>query len=389
MTVASECLPPEFDNIYDDDHVVGRYVFSPLPDPNDADFEERIRIEVSDIVRARQMHSEHHTPTCFKYGSGQCRLRFPRALIGESGIDAATGVIHIQRDHAWLNGFNPWISLSLRSNHDVQFLLTKDHAMAIMYYVVKYISKNEQSLHSKLAIAAAVRAAQTLDNKSNTAMGKQMIQKVYNKIESHREVGLPEAISHLLKFPDHYTDATFSNINTTHLLTYMKLQSISRDVHSHIAHDEARGSGGIENEKEGIDSEIIVSDRRYKIINIFDDYRYRGAELAAHCLYDYSAMYVKRKCKEGIPFTPDHPQREQYSQIERTNGYATPNLLGNIMHLNPRSSEKCEREDFYCIVVGLFVPWGILTPSKHVCLPVFYATSTMSTFSINQRKKVD
>ena len=230
--------------------------------------------------------------------------------------------------------------------------------MAIMYYVVKYISKNEQSLHSKLAIAAAIRVAQTLDNKSNTAAGKQMIQKVYNKIESHREVGLPEAISHLLKFPDHYTDATFSNINTTHLLIYMK-RSVTQDVRSHVMPDERRRSAHTENDAEGIDSEIIVSDHRYQIINIFDDYRYRGVELATYCLYDYSSMYVKRKSQEGIPFSLEHPQRAQYSQAIRANGYATPNLLGKILHLNPQSSEKCDREDFYCIVVGLFVPWGM------------------------------
>jgi len=113
MTIASECMPPEFDNIYDNDHAVGHYVFSPLPDPHNPEFEERMHIEVSDIVRARQMHSQHHTPTCFKYGSGQCRLRFPRTLIDESHMDPETGVIHIQRDHTWLNGFNPWICLSL------------------------------------------------------------------------------------------------------------------------------------------------------------------------------------------------------------------------------------------------------------------------------------
>lgn len=137
-------------------------------------------------------------------------------------MDPLTGVIRLRRDDPWLNGYNPWLSLTLLSNHDVQFLLTKDHALSIVYYIIKYISKNEQTLHSKLSIAASVHAAQSVGTPANTEIGKQMIRKVYNKMESHRVVGLPEAVSHLLKSPDHYTDAEFPNIDTTQILNYFK-----------------------------------------------------------------------------------------------------------------------------------------------------------------------
>ena len=88
-----------------------------------------------------------------------------------------------------------------------------------MYYILKYILKSEQTLYSKLTVAAAIRAAQS-SSPFNTSIGKQIVQRVYNKIESHHEVGIPEAISHLLDFPDHYTDVTFINISTTQLLYY-------------------------------------------------------------------------------------------------------------------------------------------------------------------------
>jgi hypothetical protein len=42
--------------------------------------------------------------------------------------------------------------------------------------------------------------------------GKTMLVKVCNKMESHREIGMAEAISHLLELPDHYTGATFVNL---------------------------------------------------------------------------------------------------------------------------------------------------------------------------------
>ena len=42
-------------------------------------------------------------------------------------------------------------------NHDIQFLFTKNHSLTIIHYIMKYISKPEAALHSKLMVTAAVR----------------------------------------------------------------------------------------------------------------------------------------------------------------------------------------------------------------------------------------
>src|SRR5436309_14832086 len=97
-----------------------------------------------------------------------------------------------------------WIQqvvLITHSNHDCQFLLTKDHAISIIYYIMKYISKPEAALHTKLTIVAAIRDA--LQNSSTAYymleidISKQFLLKTYNKLDTQREVGTPEAISHL------------------------------------------------------------------------------------------------------------------------------------------------------------------------------------------------
>jgi hypothetical protein len=44
----------------------------------------------------------------------------------------------------------------------------------------------------------------------------------YNKISNHREVGIPEAISNLLDFPNTLTGGVFEKIHTTHLLNHIK-----------------------------------------------------------------------------------------------------------------------------------------------------------------------
>ena len=199
-------------------------IFQPFPDPDDPDFDLLFKRSVFHIVRLRQIHSRKHTPTCFKYRSKKCRFRFPRKIIIKTIFDEATGVIYIKRDHCYLNNYNKWFSIMTRGNHDIQFLFTKNHAMAIIYYIMKYISKPEAALHSKLTVAAAVRKTMSTfpELGSNAYIAKSMVLKTYNKLDSLREVGVPEAISHLLKFPDHYTDAIFVNNHTTHLLRHMR-----------------------------------------------------------------------------------------------------------------------------------------------------------------------
>ena len=171
-------------------------------------------------------------------------------------FDDATGIIHIKRDHPYLNNYNKWFSIMTRGNHDVQFLFTKNHALAIVYYIMKYISKPEAALHSKLTICAAMRKtmAASPQRGSDSYIAKMMLLKTYNKLDSLREVGVPEAISHLLKFPDHYTDATFVNIHTTHILQHMhdlaQHRDVEHDVNSDVEDDE-------------FNSEIVVTDRGF------------------------------------------------------------------------------------------------------------------------------
>jgi hypothetical protein len=136
----------------------------------------------------------------------------------------------------------------IRGNHDIQFLFTKKHTLSIVYYIMKYITKPEASLHSKLTVAAAVRKTMSQDPEPNSSadIARRMLLKTYNKLDSLREVGVPEAISYLLKFPDHYTDAKFVTIHTNHLLWYMQFLSQSND-------------DGSDQEDDEFSSEIIIT----------------------------------------------------------------------------------------------------------------------------------
>ena len=114
-----------------------------------------MRVDVHDIVINRNMHNSKHTPTCFKFNRKRCRARFPRKLVSSTQFNSETGVIQIRRDDEWLNGYNKWLSLMTHANHDCQFLFTKDHAISIIYYIMKYISKPETASHTKLTICSS------------------------------------------------------------------------------------------------------------------------------------------------------------------------------------------------------------------------------------------
>src|SRR5205814_6057373 len=81
-------------------------IFQPFPDPDDPDFDLLFERAAFHIVRVHQIHNCNHTPTCFKYRSKKCRFRFPRKIMTTTMFDEATGIIHIKRDHSYLNNYN-------------------------------------------------------------------------------------------------------------------------------------------------------------------------------------------------------------------------------------------------------------------------------------------
>lgn len=323
------------------------------------------------------MHSPKHTPTCFKYGRRRCRARFPRKLVAQTRMDPETGVIEIERDDRWVNAYNLWLSLMTHGNHDCQFLLTKDHALAIIYYIMKYISKLEAGFHTKLTVAAAVRKAmRSSDYMSDVDIAKLFLIKTYNKLDTLREVGLPEAISHLLDVPDHYTDAVFESLHTSYLLSYAK----------HLAQrpgtDEDDQPAGADrqppDDDDGLDSTIIKNSRGYSIVSQCDDYAHRGPHLAQLAFYDYVSLVYKVKQKGGIPFASDHPQHYTHHQYVRERSSVIPSLLGRLLFVTKHSTEMEKKEDYYLLLSCLFVPWSFHQPHKlgaHESWEQLYATN--------------
>src|SRR5579859_7712818 len=208
---------------------------------------------------------------------------------------------------------------------------------------MKYISKPEDSLHSKLAIAAAVRKDISVANTSRSAdfdLGKSMLIKTSNKLDSHREVGLPEIVSHLLDFPNHYTGASFRKVHTMQLLKYITLAYGDDPSNSHHQTTPRADLSESEDDPQSQDtlgcdhdpapvvdspqddapqSEIIASKGQFVLISKFDDYALIGDDLAECCLYDYCSLFYKKKTQSGcFSFHEGHKQHHSHRQFSAT-----------------------------------------------------------------------
>lgn len=357
----------------------GSRAFKPFIKPDSPYFMDEMAIDLYDLVLARNMHSSRHFPTCFKYNSNKCRMRFPRRIVPETRMDLETGLIEVHRDHAWLNAYNPWIMMMMRSNHDCQFLFSQIHSLAIIHYVMKYITKREQAVHAKLTIAAAMRKDMNLSQQCPGKFGdsgKTMLVKVCNKMESHREIGMAEAISHLLDVPDHYTEATFVNLQSKGLLSYIDKQFGISSSNPEIENDEVASSAHrIGNDVEfdatlTIDRENTSTTPVFTLVSPFDDYCYRGPYLTECCLYDYTALVYKVKDIKGVSFVEQHPQAETQSQhirkLSKSRPIPIPNLLGRILFVRPDSPDPKIVEDYYALISLLFVSWSVSNaPNPH------------------------
>jgi hypothetical protein len=117
----------------------------------ESDYEFNLRLEHDSnlVARSKQLHSKNHFATCFKRRAnirtrGSCRFGMPRELVASPKIDEL-GVIHLARNHPWINPWNPAIASCLRSNHDISWIPTVSKSLALIYYITNYATKDDVS----------------------------------------------------------------------------------------------------------------------------------------------------------------------------------------------------------------------------------------------------
>ena len=116
---------------------------------SDYEFYMRLAADSNAVASKAQVHSSKHNATCFKYrqkgqGKDACRFGMPQELVPNSYIDRF-GVIHLLRNHAWINPWNCAIASCIRSNHDISWIPTVMKCLSLIYYLTNYVTKDDVS----------------------------------------------------------------------------------------------------------------------------------------------------------------------------------------------------------------------------------------------------
>jgi transcriptional regulator of met regulon len=89
----------------------------------------------------------------------------PRDLIPASTINEH-GIIHLARNHSWVNPWNPAITSYIRSNHDISWIPTVSKSLSLVYYITNYATKDDISPLQMVTKAALMK--QAIDHANNT-----------------------------------------------------------------------------------------------------------------------------------------------------------------------------------------------------------------------------
>ena len=123
----------------------------------------------------------------------------------------------MQRNHQFVNKYNPVISSAIRCNHDVNFTPSSPKVLAAVYYMTNYVTKS-QTDRGQLVLAAAVlkKAQEVAEAEAAADVGlpvpkpldmAKFALKAYHRFTRDTEVGAP-AVAHFPPQPTIVLHAT-------------------------------------------------------------------------------------------------------------------------------------------------------------------------------------
>ncbi|OKO94694.1 ATP-dependent DNA helicase pfh1 [Penicillium subrubescens] len=373
---------------------------------SDNDFHLRLSIDSNCVARKMQVHSKNHLATCFKYrktasGKNACRFGMPRDLVPTSYIDKF-GLIHLARNHAWINPWNPAIASCVRSNQDISWIPTVSKSLSLIYYITNYATKDDVSPWQIVAKAALLRHSIEKARKADppTATDLRLREKgmgnfalrCFNTLSHDREISGVQVASVLLQLPTYYTvNYSFTRINLWWLRRYVRAIIRSDNL------DRSRSSDSIAEEPCAYETGDTAP------VSIFDNYKWRGPHLASLALFEYCMLVKTKNIRDAIAddadFDPSHPRYTTHVQrlARSPSQVATVTFSGQLTEfqaaedavLGGHPKTTAIINDMSEILLGLFVPWTHLVnlfrryaTQRDTCIQVWTAVEPTLPFHI-------
>ena len=292
----------------------------------------------------------------------------PRDLVPSPRVDQV-GVIHLARNHAWINPWNPALASCLRSNHDISWIPTVAKSLSLIYYITNYAAKDDVSPWQMVAKAALLKQslekARVADPPTEADLRlrergmNNFALRCFNTLAHDREISGVQFASTLLHLPSYYTvNYNFVSVNLWWLRQY---------IHAMVHPQELDGTVGEEACTYKVGDTAPVS--------LFDNYKWRGKHLASFTFFEY-CMLVRMRDKRGVTaidfdFDPAHPRYTTHIQrlAQCPAQVATVTFKGLITQFQAAEDSvagghpatEAILNDIAEILLGLFVPWHDLS----------------------------
>lgn len=317
------------------------------------------------------------TPTVQHPGSQKallqtCRFLFPKPLVLESMV-TAEGFIRMQRNHQFVNKYNPVLSSAIRCNHDINFTPSSPKVLAAVYYMTNYLTKS-QTDRGQLVLAAAVlkKAQEVAEAEAAADIGLPTPQpldmakfalKAYHRFTRDTEVGAPAVAHFLLKQPSFYMPQESRSVT----INFYWVKSAFKTALATLLYDTLPDISAIEAEQ------YTKFDSRSPRPSLYENYRTRGRRLAGLCFYEYaSQIFVQTAVAAAgrsmcFLFEDTHPQHTTHVQVSVNSkgSLATPSLCGSFTRFRDTDdtilcSTASTQDEIDETLLGLFYPWNRL-----------------------------
>jgi hypothetical protein len=301
-----------------------------------------------------------------------CRFLFPKSLVSES-IVTAEGFIRMQRNHQFVNRYNPVISSAIRCNNDVNFTPSSPKVLAAVYYMTNYVTKS-QTDRGQLVLAAAVlkKVQEVAEAEAAANVGlpvpkpldmAKFALKAYHRFTRDTEVGAPAVAHFLLNQPSFYMPRGSRSVT----INFYWVKCAFQRTLASLLDDSGPDIAAIEAEQY---TEFDSESRRP---NLYENYRKRGQRLAALCFYEYaSQIFVQTFAAAAgrsmcFLFENTHPQHTTHVQVSVNSreSLATPSLCGSFTRFRDTehsvlSDTSRSQDEIDEALLGLFYSWNRL-----------------------------
>lgn len=259
---------------------------------------------------------------------------------------------------------NDVCSQALNCNSAAYILGGQEQAKAVLFYLLKYITKDSVELTSTISVLSEAQKhiekhpSQAIDNDTNTRYGKYFLERIVNNLCGMMEVSDTQAASALIDMPSTLTTTNFqycfiypaiNNVKTS--ISILTSTEIFNNEENEIEKDQQQSEFDSESEEgegfninlveeSGINSKYgsaVVYSSSGKLIPVAQHthYRYRGPDLQFLNLYEYVSIisivpidqknkmddttsHAGRKSNATFRFTDDHQLSKTHVQRIRS-----------------------------------------------------------------------